>query len=225
VSHYQNSTAVLATMHAKEQAIAPLPRALGLAVIVPPQLETDQLGTISGEIERPGSPLEVVLRKARLGMTAAGLPLGLTSEGSFRTNAWVEIADGGHEILAFVDGERNIEIVEELRDVPTNFANVQVLPDDDLAAFLERTGFLEHAPIVSPNSVATAFRIRRIQPGEVVKGLRDEAALRSAIAAAAAASADGLAHFETDMRAPEPDADARHRAASRTAAPLLVVKL
>ncbi len=178
MSRYQNRTAVLATMHAKEQAIAPPLRALGLSLFVPAALDTDTLGTFSGEVERPGSPFEVVIRKARLGMAQANMTLGLASEGSFRSNAWVEIGNGGHEILAFVDAERNVEIVEELRDVATNFANRQAGPDDDLDAFLERVGFPDHALIVSPNSVASAFRTRRIQPGEVIKGIRDRDALR-----------------------------------------------
>ena len=201
MSRYQNRTAVLATMHAKEQAIAPPLRALGLSLFVPAALDTDTLGTFSGEVERPGSPFEVVIRKTRLGMAQANMTLGLASEGSFRSNAWVEIGNGGHEILAFVDAERNVEIVEELRDVATNFANRQAGPDDDLDAFLERVGFPDHALIVSPNSVASAFRTRRIQPGEVIKGIRDRDALRDAVARAAAASADALAHVETDMRA------------------------
>ena len=201
MSRYHNRTAVLATMHAKEQAIAPPLRRLGLSLVVPRGLDTDALGTFSGEVERPGSPFAVAIRKARLGMALANMSLGLASEGSFRTNAWIEIETGGHEILAFVDAERNIEIVEALRAVPTNFANVQARPGDDLGAFLARIGFPAHALIVSPNSVATAFPARRIQPGEVTKGLRDMTALDAAIAKAAAASADGRAHIETDMRA------------------------
>lgn len=201
MSRYQNRTAVLATMHAKEQAIAPPLRALGLAVVVPPALDTDALGTFSGEVERPGSPFDVVVRKARLGMQLAGLPLGLASEGSFRTSAWIDIGRGGHEIIAFVDAERQIEIVEELRDAPTNFANIEARDVGSLAAFLERIGFPSHALIVSPASVARNFRTRRIRPGEVSKGLRDIDSLRAAIMKAAAQSGDGLAHVETDMRA------------------------
>ena len=202
MSRYQNRIAVLATMHAKEQAIAPPLRTIGLSLFVPPALETDTLGTFSGEVERPGSPFEVVLRKARLGMAQANMVLGLASEGSFRSNAWIEIhTGGGHEILAFVDAERNLEIIEELRDVPTNFANRLASPRDDLSTFLDRVGFPDHALIVSPGSVASAFRTRRIQTGEVAKGIRDIAALRDAVARAAAASTDGFAHVETDMRA------------------------
>lgn len=201
MSRYQNRTAVLATMHAKEQAIAPPLRALGLSLLVPPALDTDALGTFSGEVERPGSPFDVVVRKARLGMQRAGLPLGIASEGSFRDSTWIDIGAGGHEILAFVDAERQIEIVEELRHAPTNFAYVETRDGGDLGPFLQRIGFPDHALIVSPASVARNFRIRRIRPGEVSKGLRDLETLRAAIARAAAQSDDGLAHVETDMRA------------------------
>ena len=71
-------------MHRKEEAIAPaLMSALGLLVEPTAGLDTDQLGTFSGEIPRSGTMLEVAVRKARLGMSVMGLPLGLASEGTF----------------------------------------------------------------------------------------------------------------------------------------------
>jgi len=71
-------------MHGKERAIArPIFHHLGLALKPAMNLDTDQLGTFSGEIPRRGALLEVALRKARLGMRAPGLPLGLAGEGTF----------------------------------------------------------------------------------------------------------------------------------------------
>lgn len=76
--------ASLATKHSKERAIArPLRFALGLDIAATPDLDTDLLGTFSGEVPRVGTALEVCKRKARLGMAGTGLPFGLASEGSF----------------------------------------------------------------------------------------------------------------------------------------------
>jgi len=53
-------------MHGKERVFArPLRVALGLELVVPEGLDTDRLGTFSGEVERVGSPWEVAIRKAR----------------------------------------------------------------------------------------------------------------------------------------------------------------
>lgn len=78
---YCERIACLATKQAKEQAIArPFRFALGLEVLAPSDLDTDTLGTFTGEVPREGTPLEVCECKARLGMKITGLPLGLASE-------------------------------------------------------------------------------------------------------------------------------------------------
>src|SRR5258705_318799 len=54
----------LATMHAKERAIAPpFRRLIGAEVVVAPQLDTDELGTFSGEVARPDALVETSLLK------------------------------------------------------------------------------------------------------------------------------------------------------------------
>ncbi|MBM3504468.1 MAG: hypothetical protein FJX65_11400 [Alphaproteobacteria bacterium] len=66
MQRYRQRRAVLATMHGKERVFArPLRVALGLELVVPEGLDTDRLGTFSGEVERVGSPWEVAIRKAR----------------------------------------------------------------------------------------------------------------------------------------------------------------
>ena len=52
-------------------------------VVVAAEVDTDRLGTFTGEVERPGPPRETALMKARLGQRATGLPRALASEGVF----------------------------------------------------------------------------------------------------------------------------------------------
>ena len=52
-------------------------------VVVAAEVDTDRLGTFTGEVERPGPPRETALMKARLGQGATGLPCALASEGAF----------------------------------------------------------------------------------------------------------------------------------------------
>ncbi|MEZ5786523.1 MAG: hypothetical protein R3D62_08665 [Xanthobacteraceae bacterium] len=63
---------MLATMHGKEVAIAPaLRERLGLIVEVAEGIDTDRLGTFTGEIPRAGTIEEAAIAKARLGMAVA----------------------------------------------------------------------------------------------------------------------------------------------------------
>ncbi|MBU3646369.1 MAG: hypothetical protein FGM49_06150, partial [Candidatus Nanopelagicaceae bacterium] len=73
---YRGTTAAIATKHLKEQIIAPIFVELGVSLEVA-AVDTDLLGTFTGEIEREGTPKEVAIRKARLGMAATGLAYGL----------------------------------------------------------------------------------------------------------------------------------------------------
>ncbi len=191
---YAGRSAVLATMHRKEEAIAPaLMSTLGLIVTPTPGLDTDQLGTFSGEIPREGTMLEVAVRKARLGMIAMGLPFGLASEGTFGPHPAIPFLPAGVELLVFVDDERGIVVYENLVAETTNFDHLAVLPDETLEPFLERVGFPTHGLVVRPNEGRPNTAL--------AKGIIDRNRLARAIAEAAAVSSDGRARLETDMRA------------------------
>lgn len=181
---------------------------LGLSVVVPPGLDTDLLGTFSGEVERKGTPSAVVVDKARFGMAEAGLGLGIASEGSFRPHAELSFAVGCHELMAFVDDEEGLVVVEDLFTLDTNFANAKARTPGDLGDFLKRVGFPAHALIAVPNDrirIDHDDRVRlvleEVPEQQLYKGLEDNAALAQAVERCAALSADGLAHVETDMRA------------------------
>ena len=94
VFYQPNQQVSLATKHRKEQTVSrPLRSGLGFRIVVNEQIDTDAFGTFTGEIERPGSPREVLLQKARLGMEITGLSLGIASEGSF----------GPHPSMPFIE--------------------------------------------------------------------------------------------------------------------------
>jgi hypothetical protein len=66
VREYEGRSASLATKHQKDVACGrPLRRALGVDLVVPDALDTDELGTFSGEIPRVGTPAtEMILLEA-----------------------------------------------------------------------------------------------------------------------------------------------------------------
>jgi hypothetical protein len=93
-------------MHRKEEAVAPaLLSTLGLLVVPARGLDTDQLGTFSGEVPREGSMLDVAMRKARLGMSATGLPLGIASEGTFGPHPAIPFFPAGSLCSSMTRGE------------------------------------------------------------------------------------------------------------------------
>lgn len=194
MSHpYKGRRAALATMHGKEAAIAPAIERIGLTLEVPTGLDTDALGTFSGEIPRVGTMGEVVIKKARMGMERLKLPLGFASEGTFGPHPSFPFIAAGMELLMFVDDERGFTVSESLVTERTNFSHALAGSIDELDVFLTRALFPSHALVVRPHANgATSL---------CFKDVSSCAALAEAIDACARASSDGRALIETDMRA------------------------
>lgn len=190
---YQNRQVCLATKHGKERVIArPMNRAVGAHVVVIPGLDTDVFGTFTGDVARTGTANETCLAKARMGMAAAGLPLGIASEGSFGPHPFLHFVPAGVEMMTFVDDERCFHITETLLADDTNHGHRLAGNIEELTEALPRFRFPSHALIVRPNAgVQTMLH----------KGIRSMEHLAAAVKVAAEASADGKALVETDMRA------------------------
>ncbi len=76
---FKGRTLLIATKHRKEQVISPiLEEALGVKCIVSENIDTDVLGTFTGEVERTNSPLETARMKCEL-----------ASEGSFGSHPYL----------------------------------------------------------------------------------------------------------------------------------------
>ncbi|MGF1454290.1 MAG: DUF6671 family protein [Alphaproteobacteria bacterium] len=189
---YRGARAALATMHGKDAAIGPpLVERLGLVIFVPEKMDTDRLGTFSGDVERPGSLVETGIAKARMGLVATGTSLGLASEGSYGPHPQMPFLPAGFEVLVLIDTQRNLTLVERLMEPACVFAHETVTPETDLSDFLNRCHFPDHGLIVRAETL----------PGPVVKGIQDPAVLSDAIAAVCRASSQGTALVQTDMRA------------------------
>ncbi|PSR30723.1 MAG: hypothetical protein C7B46_17655 [Sulfobacillus benefaciens] len=191
---YRGRKVALATKHQKERVLGPvLYNGVGLEVHVPSDLDTDRLGTFTGEVDRTGTPREVAVRKARWGMSVSGLPFGMASEGSFGPHPQLVFAPMDHEVLVFVDDERGFELVEQVVSSQTNFAHRATKTVEQIEDFLMQVQFPSHGLIVRPNS--------GLRPGFLFKGITRADVLKAAVEKCASVSDDGLAHVETDMRA------------------------
>lgn len=195
VSPYRGEPVFLATMHGKEAAFAPaLAARLGLEVRVPTGLDTDLLGTFTGEIPRRQGMRETALTKARMALALTGKGLALANEGSFGPHPHVPFLAAGMEIAVFVDETRGLVIEESLIDDQPVFHHAEASCMDELHPHLERMGFPRHRLIVRPAAGEP-------REGLIFKGLGDPDALAGAVVRAATASPDGRALVQNDMRA------------------------
>lgn len=191
-SAYLGAVATLATMHDKSPLIGPaMSAAVGMTVQTS-HVDTDQLGTFTGDIARPGNAWDTALAKARLGMTATGSKLGIASEGTFAPSPSLPFVIAATELVLFVDDERGIVVGEAVTDCTVATVVADVRPGDVIDELLVRARFGEHGLIVSPTIPSQNF---------IYKGIHDRHVLDRAIRECAAPSPDGHAHFETDLRA------------------------
>ena len=159
ISHpYTGITAAIATKHLKEKIVAPVFERLGIKVVVS-NIDTDLLGTFSGEIPRVGTPKEVVLNKARLGITESALQYGLASEGAIGPDLSIPFVISDVECMAWIDTVLNLEILEFYRSFEIVAAHITVTKKDSLTNFLKRADFPNHSLIAkSENGSGQIFK-------------------------------------------------------------------
>ncbi len=155
-------------------------------------LDTDQLGTFSGEIERHTPPRETAIQKARLGMKETGLLLGIASEGSIGPDPVVPFIHSNIEHLVLVDDENGIVISEIYRSFEITAATITASPDQDLTSFLEKADFPNHSLIVRPNTQIKS---------NCIKGITDYERLMEAIEISSQLSPKCFVVIESDLRA------------------------
>ncbi len=189
---YAGLFAVLATKHDKVSLVGPaLSDVVGMTV-TEAAVDTDTLGTFSGEVERRGTPWQTAVAKAHLGLEHCGGRLGLASEGSIGPHPAVPFLVAATELVVMVDTELGLVIGETAVGFDVRTVSATVAPGDPLDGILARGDIPNHALIVRPAMG---------EPVVVGKGLRYPADIESWIRRASRASPDGRAIVETDLRA------------------------
>lgn len=182
---------VVATQHGKEGVIEPcLREAFGLHAFVTDQLNTDVLGTFSGEVERMASPLETAQKKCHMAMDISGADLSIASEGSFGPHPSIPFIPAHEELLLLIDKKHAWEFVVRRLETKTNYGQISIRSLDELDGFLEQSLFPSHGLIVkkSPDDATGC-----------VKGIHDEDVLKQTIESFL--KMHGHCRVETDMRA------------------------
>lgn len=190
---YHDKTCVIATMHEKEKAVAPAFLDLIGLKIIKAKIDTDQLGTFTGEVERKGTPLTCVRQKCELALKDRKIPMGIASEGSFGPHPFIPFLNCDHEILYFIDQERGFALHQSLLSTKTNYFSEAISDLQRLKTFCNQALFPSHGLIVRPNKSNNNTLI--------IKGIQTEDGLQEAFLKCCRLSEDGNALVETDMRA------------------------
>ncbi|MCU0569372.1 MAG: hypothetical protein MUF49_22700 [Oculatellaceae cyanobacterium Prado106] len=196
-SLFQGRTAVLATMHRKETAIAPLlQQSLGLQIIVPEDFDTDRFGTFTREVKRSGDQLEAARQKAKAAIEQTGVSLAIASEGTFGPHPAMPFLPCNREIVVLIDPEQGLELVGQALSTETNFSHQRVSSLEEAEAFATKVGFPAHGLVVIANPNRD---LAEIDKSQMRKGILTESQLQSAILWALEQAE--TVHLETDMRA------------------------
>lgn len=194
-SCYNGNCIILTTKHSKSIAIAPpFFNTLG-ATIIEYVVDTDKLGTFSGEIKREGSALECARKKCEWSLNEISnmVDFAIASEGSFGPHPFIPILPCDQEILYFIDRKRDFHLHLSYITVKTNYRTESVKSLEALHKFAKQTSFPSHALIMRPNNRETK--------NPIFKGINTYQALKDAFKECIKYSEEGEVWLETDMRA------------------------
>ncbi len=192
-SPYGGSSIILTTKHSKSIAIAPSFLNLLSAEIIECNLDTDTLGTFSGEIERDGNALESAKTKCELGMKLTNSYYGLSSEGSFGPHPYIPFLPCDHEILYFIDSDREFHLYLSCLSEKTNYTMQSLDSMEELQKFSAKALFPSHALILRPDN--------KENKSYIFKGINTIDILETAFKDSMKRSTNGKVWVETDMRA------------------------
>lgn len=192
-SLYGGQEICLATKHGKEAAISPPFLNILNATFYVPDIDTDSLGTFSGETPRLGTMVDAVKAKALMGMRESGLSYAVASEGSFGPHPYFPFVPAGKEILYFIDAERKFDLFVSDVCTETNYQMEEISSYEEALLFAGKIGFPSHAVIVQQNPRGSGKFLH--------KGIHTQLELEKVIKEAAKDSGEKKLWIESDMRA------------------------
>jgi hypothetical protein len=182
---------IIATKHQKEKVIAPaLEKALGVKCITIADLDTDKLGTFSGEVERKFDPITTAKNKCAMAMEINQCDLAIASEGSFGPHPTIYFIPADEEFLVLVDKKNMFEIIVRVLSTETNYNAAVIKTALELKNFAKAAGFPSHGLIL---------RKAKNDYSIIEKGVIDKTHLANTFNSLI--SNHGSVYVETDMRA------------------------
>lgn len=188
---FEGRKLLIVTKHEKEKVIQPiLEKELGVRCIVSADFDTDQLGTFSGEVERPDDAITTARNKCLMAMASTDCDLAIASEGSFGPHPSIYFAHADDEIVFFLDKKNELEIFVRVLTTETNFNAAELSTKDELKTFAYKANFPSHGLIIRKAKDDFSDMIKGITSWEVISGQFDKLIAKY-----------GSAYVETDMRA------------------------
>lgn len=139
----------IATRHKKELVMAPmLEKALGVKCLVPENLDTDCLGTFSGETERQDDPVTTARKKCELAMAMQDCDLAIANEGSFGMHSSLFFCMADEELVLLLDKKNDLEISYVFTSTKTNFNGELINNVERLMDFAKHVKFPSHGLII-----------------------------------------------------------------------------
>jgi ribosomal protein L37E len=176
------------TIHKKEEVIAPLLFHFGINCIAV-KIDTDSLGTFSGEVKRPGTMLETLRSKIQL--VIRKIPhakLIMASEGSFGPHPSLPFVKSNQETLMFYDRKHDLEIVSSDVSLITNLNEIVLKHNNSYEKFLKDVLFPSHGLILESD-------------GKLLKGINNLHFLEETIDQIFKNNKESSIKLSTDMRA------------------------
>lgn len=192
-SPYSGCCVVFTTKHSKSIALnPPFEKILG-AGILEYVVDTDKLGTFSGEVERKGTALDCARQKCEWSIKKTKAEYALASEGSFGPHPFIPFLPSNREILYFIDRVRGFHLHVTDVTTKTNYQMSEISDIEELNNFAEKALFPNHALIIRS--------FPREMDGPIFKGIDNHANLEAAFTECRKASPKDKVWAETDMRA------------------------
>lgn len=188
---FKGRNLVIATKHEKEKVIAPiLVKELGVKCFIDLGLDTDELGTFTGEVERKNDPITTARNKCLMAMELADCDLAVASEGSFGPHPTIYFVHADDEFLLFIDKKNDLEIIVRELSTVTNFNGSEIKTEQELQEFATNSNFPSHGLIL---------RKSKEDFTDIVKGIINHEYLKHTFKDFI--SKYGKVFIETDMRA------------------------
>ena len=189
--NFRDRLVVIATMHRKELAIAPiLQTSLGVRVIVPEDFDSDLFGTFTRDIDRPASQIETAKLKAEKALELIDVDLAIASEGSFFPHPMLGIPYN-REIVLLLDKKHNFTVYGESLSIDTNFRHQEISSYEQAYNFALKVGFPDHAIVLMQDATTSAKEA-------IYKGITSENLLKESVHELLKQAPQ--IHIETDMR-------------------------
>jgi len=190
---YKGCCVFLTTKHQKANALSPPFASILGAHVREYVVDTDQLGTFTGEIPRKGTALDAVIKKCRMSIENLNAEFAVASEGSFGPHPVLAFMPADFEVLHFIDTRRDFHLNMTHYSTKTNYNMCSVSSVEQLLEFARKTLFPSHALVVRPDGDDVK--------SPVFKGLLTVADLEAAFHESVKFSPKKMAWVETDMRA------------------------